>query len=291
MIERASGSLQLVDNAERTSARAHRGARRPLARVARLLARRPATPTCSGATAGSPRSSSRRRRRRRTRRAGGQLDRRRDLARRAHRRGRELRARRREALRRRDARAPEPRSRRPTAARASARRWSGIADAPGGRFVFSLFEAGEIWIVDVADPRRPRVRQVRERGQASRTTRSSPPTAASTSPGCSARTASRCSTCELRGRGVKRILAATAAGRRSCPSTRCRTCAAGRWPGGYAFLPAIGRHEVLVVDTRELARGRARSRSHGQPVFVMARPDGAAGVGQLRVPATTTRCR
>ena len=27
----------------------------------------------------------------------------------------------------------------------------------GNRFVFSLFEAGEIWIVDAADPRNPHV--------------------------------------------------------------------------------------------------------------------------------------
>jgi len=41
----------------------------------------------------------------------------------------------------------------------------------------------------------------------------------------------------------------------------------------YAYLPAIGRHEVLVVDTttwREVGRIPVK----GQPVFVMARPDG-----------------
>jgi len=31
----------------------------------------------------------------------------------------------------------------------------GIGDAPGNRFVFSLFEKGEIWIVDASNPRRP----------------------------------------------------------------------------------------------------------------------------------------
>ena len=36
----------------------------------------------------------------------------------------------------------------------------GIADAPGNRFVFSLFEAGEIWIVDASDPRKPEVRKI-----------------------------------------------------------------------------------------------------------------------------------
>lgn len=43
--------------------------------------------------------------------------------------------------------------------------------------------------------------------------------------------------------------------------------------GRHAYLPAIGRHEVLVVDTatwQEVARIPVA----GQPVFVMARPDG-----------------
>ena len=33
----------------------------------------------------------------------------------------------------------------------------GLADAPGNRFVFSLFEAGEIWVADLSDPARPRI--------------------------------------------------------------------------------------------------------------------------------------
>ncbi len=43
--------------------------------------------------------------------------------------------------------------------------------------------------------------------------------------------------------------------------------------GRHAYLPAIGRHEVLVVDTttwQEVGRIPVA----GQPVFVMARPDG-----------------
>jgi protein NirF len=44
--------------------------------------------------------------------------------------------------------------------------------------------------------------------------------------------------------------------------------------GRHAYLPAIGRHEVLVVDTADLAGGRPHPRGKGQPVFVMARPDG-----------------
>jgi protein NirF len=43
--------------------------------------------------------------------------------------------------------------------------------------------------------------------------------------------------------------------------------------GELAFLPAIGRHEVLVVEMRNWTE-RARIPVHGQPVFDIARPDG-----------------
>ena len=33
----------------------------------------------------------------------------------------------------------------------------GLEDAANGRFAFSLFEAGEIWIADMADPGNPRI--------------------------------------------------------------------------------------------------------------------------------------
>jgi protein NirF len=43
--------------------------------------------------------------------------------------------------------------------------------------------------------------------------------------------------------------------------------------GRNAYLPAIGRHEVLVVDTDTWTEV-GRIPVAGQPVFVMARPDG-----------------
>ena len=43
--------------------------------------------------------------------------------------------------------------------------------------------------------------------------------------------------------------------------------------GRLAYLPAIGRHEVLVVDT-DTWKAVARIPVAGQPVFVMARPGG-----------------
>jgi len=41
----------------------------------------------------------------------------------------------------------------------------GIADAPGNRFVFSLFEAGEVWIADLSDARRPAITVFRNVGK------------------------------------------------------------------------------------------------------------------------------
>jgi len=43
--------------------------------------------------------------------------------------------------------------------------------------------------------------------------------------------------------------------------------------GRNAYLPAIGRHEVLLVDTASWQE-TGRIPVNGQPVFVMARPDG-----------------
>ncbi|MGB5650484.1 MAG: cytochrome D1 domain-containing protein, partial [Sedimenticolaceae bacterium] len=40
-----------------------------------------------------------------------------------------------------------------------------------------------------------------------------------------------------------------------------------------AFVPAVGRHEVLVIDMMTWQQV-GRIPVHGQPVFVMARPDG-----------------
>ena len=40
----------------------------------------------------------------------------------------------------------------------------GLVDAPGQRFVFSLYDAGEIWIADMADPAAPAITRYRDVG-------------------------------------------------------------------------------------------------------------------------------
>jgi protein NirF len=148
----------------------------------------------------------------------------------------------------------------------------GIADAPGQRFVFSLFEAGEIWIADVADPRRPRVHKLANVGRE--------PYDALITPDGRHYIAGLFGEDGLAlvdlanvGAGATRILANYGRGQEKLPVYKMPHLRGWAVAGPYAFLPAIGRHEVLVVE-RAQWREVARIPAHGQPVFVMARPDG-----------------
>jgi cytochrome c55X len=127
----------------------------------------------------------------RARAAGRQQHRRRDLAGRHAGRGAELHARRRQGVRRRDARAGR---RHPGDIRRGGApgKLSRVVGWPTCRAAlrFSLFDADQIWIADLSHPARRNSRSSTA-SAASPTTRSSRPTAATTSPACSARTAWR----------------------------------------------------------------------------------------------------
>jgi protein NirF len=148
----------------------------------------------------------------------------------------------------------------------------GLADAPGNRFVFSLFDADEIWIADLTDPARPRIDKHREVGRA-------PYDGLVTPDG-------RYYLAGLFGedgialldlwnpeQGVRRILGDYGQRGEKLPVYKMPHLRGWAIAGGRAYLPGIGRHEVVVVDVatwREIARIPVQ----GQPIFVMARPDG-----------------
>jgi protein NirF len=148
----------------------------------------------------------------------------------------------------------------------------GIADAPGDRFVFSLFEADEIWVADVADPRRPAVRKFRDVG-------SQPYDALITTDGrhyiagLFGEDGLALLDMENLDAGVRRILDGYGRGGEKLPVYKMPHLRGWAMAGEYAFLPAIGKHAVLVVDRRDWKQV-AEIPVHGQPVFVMARPDG-----------------
>lgn len=147
----------------------------------------------------------------------------------------------------------------------------GLADIPGQRFVYALFDAGEIWVTDLSDPRAPTT----ERYAAGR----QPYDALVTPDG-------RYFIAGLFGedglavldlwypeRGVRKILEGYGRGDEPLPVFKMPHLRGWAVAGGRAYLPAIGRHEVLVVDIRSWEEV-ARIPVHSQPVFVMARPDG-----------------
>jgi protein NirF len=72
--------------------------------------------------------------------------------------------------------------------------------------------------------------------------------------------------------GVRRILDGYGRGSEKLPVYKMPHLRGWAIAGEFAYLPAIGRHEVLVVDTRDW-RMVDRVPVAGQPVFVIARPD------------------
>lgn len=148
----------------------------------------------------------------------------------------------------------------------------GIVDAPGNRFVFSLFEAGEIWVVDASDPRAPKVTQKLHAGKQ--------PYDGFISPDA------RYYIAGLYGedglalldlwhpeKGVRRVLDGYGRGEEPLPVFKMPHLRGWAAAGRYFFLPAIGRHEVLVLD-RITWREAARIPVQGQPVFAVAQPGG-----------------
>ena len=148
----------------------------------------------------------------------------------------------------------------------------GLVDAPGQQFVYTLYDAGEIRIADLSDPAKPEVQVFRDIGRL--------PYDALISPD------GRFYIAGLFGedglalldlwqpqQGVQRILDGYGRGKEKLPVYKMPHLEGWAMAGRYAFLPAVGQHEVLVVD-RQSWKEVGRIAVHGQPVFVVAQPDG-----------------
>lgn len=147
----------------------------------------------------------------------------------------------------------------------------GLVDAPGQRFVCSLFEGNEIWLIDAKNPRQPVVQKFKNIGK-------QPYDALITPDG-------HFYAAGLFGEkglalldlwrpelGVKHILADYGKEDEQLPVYKMPHLEGWTVAGDLLFIPAIGQHEVLVVDQRDWKLMR-RIPVAGQPVFVMSRPD------------------
>lgn len=148
----------------------------------------------------------------------------------------------------------------------------GLAELSGRHFIFSLFDADQIWIADLGQPGPPWLTKFDNVGR-------QPYDALITPDG-------RYYIAGLFGEDglalidlweaqptVRRILAGYGCGEARFPVFKMPHLRGWAVAGRNAYLPAIGRHEVLVVDTQTWAEV-ARIPVAGQPVFVMAQPDG-----------------
>jgi len=148
----------------------------------------------------------------------------------------------------------------------------GLVDAPGQKFVFALWDAGEIWVLDMSDLANPSIEKFTGIGR-------NPYDALITPDG-------RYYIAGLFGEdgmalldlwnpaaGVTRILPNYGKGEQKLPVYKMPHLEGWAVAGDLAFVPAVGRHEVLVINMRTWQEA-ARIKVHGQPIFVMARPDG-----------------
>ena len=148
----------------------------------------------------------------------------------------------------------------------------GLVDAPGQRFVFSLWDAGQIWVADMREPNTPKIDRFSDIGV-------NPYDALITPDG-------RYYIAGLFGEdgmalldlwhpqdGVRRILAEYGKGDAKLPVYKMPHLEGWAVAGTLAFVPAVGHHEVLVIDMLTWKQVD-RIAVQGQPVFVMARPDG-----------------
>jgi protein NirF len=148
----------------------------------------------------------------------------------------------------------------------------GLVDAPGNKFVFSLFDGNEIWVLDMSKPDKPGVKRFADIGR-------NPYDGLISANG-------RIYMAGLFGedglamldlwqpeQGVRRILPDYGRGEERLPVYKMPHLEGWAMTDDYAFLPAVGLHQVLVVNRRDWTE-QTRIEVSGQPVFVMARPDG-----------------
>jgi len=148
----------------------------------------------------------------------------------------------------------------------------GLVDTAEGGFAFTLYDSGEIWLLDPSDLSAPRITRFAGIG--------SLPYDANVTPD------GRFYLAGLFGEdgivlldlwhaeaGPRRILDGYGRGEAPLPVYKMPHLEGWGAAGEHLLLPAVGRHEVLVVDKRSWQEV-TRIPTPGQPVFVVVRPDG-----------------
>ena len=147
----------------------------------------------------------------------------------------------------------------------------GLVDVPGRKFVFTMWDSGETWIADMSGAE-PRITKIPDMGK-------NPYDALVTANGRTYITGlfgeDGLTALDLWEQDPQpiRVLPGYGRGQQEMPVYKMPHLEGWAQAGDEFVLPAVGHHEVLWVDARSL-KETGRTRTHGQPVFAMARPDG-----------------
>ncbi|WP_170550536.1 cytochrome D1 domain-containing protein [Ruegeria atlantica] len=147
----------------------------------------------------------------------------------------------------------------------------GLVDAPGRRFVFTMWDTGETWIADFATGT-PEITKIPDMGK-------NPYDALITANGRTYITGlfgeDGLTALDLWAEAPEpiRVLPDYGRGQEEMPVYKMPHLEGWALTGREFVLPAVGHHEVLWIDADTLTE-TGRTQTHGQPVFAMARPDG-----------------
>nr|WP_227712517.1 cytochrome D1 domain-containing protein [Marinobacter zhanjiangensis] len=145
----------------------------------------------------------------------------------------------------------------------------GLVDAPGNQFVFSLFDAGEIWTLDMAADSHEITRY--DAGDAPYDGLITPDGRYYIAGLFGEDGLSMLDLWEPQA-GVTDILPGYGKGEQKLPVYKMPHLEGWAIADGRAFVPAVGHHQVLVADMNDWSL-MDRIDVQGQPVFVMASPD------------------
>lgn len=148
----------------------------------------------------------------------------------------------------------------------------GLVDAPGRRFVFTMWDTGETWIADFARGTDPQITKITDMGK-------NPYDALITANGRTYITGlfgqDGLTALDLWDETPEpiRVLPGYGRGQQEMPVYKMPHLEGWALTGEEFVLPAVGHHQVLWVDADTLTE-TGRTQTYGQPVFAMARPDG-----------------
>lgn len=146
----------------------------------------------------------------------------------------------------------------------------GLVDAPGRRFVFTLWDKGETWIANMSGALK--ITKIKNIGKF--------PYDALITPDGRTYIAGLFGEDGLTALDLwqdnpvpKRVLPGYGRGEDPLPVYKMPHLEGWAQAGNRFVLPAVGHHEVLWVDAQTLTEV-GRTKTHGQPIFAVARPDG-----------------